>query len=83
MSTTPNEVEALLLDSLRQLQAEFEQREKRLTDQYTRSMLALEQQSKAFEERFQILTRQYNETIDLNSSIDERLRKLMPHLERL
>lgn len=83
MSTTPNEVEALLLDSLRQLKAEFEARETRLTDQYTRCMIALEQQSKAFEERFQVLTRQYNETMALNSSIDERLRKLMPHLERL
>jgi septal ring factor EnvC (AmiA/AmiB activator) len=83
MSTTPNEVEALLLDSLRQLQAEFEQREKRLTDQYAQCMKALEQQSKAFEERFQILTRQYKDTMELNSRIDERLRKLMPHLERL
>jgi hypothetical protein len=83
MNTTPNEVEALLLDSLRQLQAEFEEREKRLTDQYTRCMIALERQSKAFEERFQILTRQYDETMALNSSIDERLRKLIPYLERL
>ncbi len=83
MNTTPNEVEALLLDSLRQLQTEFEEREKRLTDQYARSMIALERQSKAFEERFQILTRQYNETMALSSSIDERLTKLIPHLERL
>ena len=83
MNTTPNEVEALLLDSLRQLQAEFEERETRLTDQYTRCMTALGQQSKALEERFQILTRQYNETIALNSRINEQLRKLMPHLERL
>jgi hypothetical protein len=83
MNTTPNEVEDLLLDSLRQLKAESEEREKRLTDQYTRCMIALEQQSKAFEERFQILTRQYNETTALSSSIDKQLAVLIPHLERL
>jgi len=76
-------VEALLLDSLRQLQAEFEQREKRLTDQYALWMTALETQSKAFEERFRILTRQYNETIELYGKIDKQLTALTPYLKRL
>jgi septal ring factor EnvC (AmiA/AmiB activator) len=76
-------VDALLLASLRQLKMEFEEREKRLTDQYTQCMTALEQQSKALENRFSILTRQYKETMALTSSIDERLALLIPHLEKL
>jgi exonuclease VII large subunit len=83
MNTTPNEVEALLLDSLRQLEAEFEQRETRLTDHYTQCMTALAQQSKALEDRFQILTRQYNETIELYGKIDKQLTALTPYLKRL
>jgi exonuclease VII large subunit len=97
MSATPNEVEALLLESLQQLKADFEEREKRLSDQYMRCMLALEQQFKASEERFQTLTEHYNATIDrcqsltercnesiaFSSNIDKRLTVLMTHMQKL
>jgi predicted ArsR family transcriptional regulator len=46
-------------------------------------MTALEQQSMVLEDRFQRLTEQYNETMEISASIDRRLKSLMSYIERL
>lgn len=53
MSTPTNELDALLMDSLQQLSAEFQQRETRLIEQYKNYIASFATQSST-------LTRQYN-----------------------
>jgi len=69
MSTPTNELDALLMGSLQQLSAEFQQREMRLTEQqrsciasFTEQSNALTQQHEAITKRLDELTQRYKDT---------------------
>jgi hypothetical protein len=57
-----NELEVLLLDSLRQLSEEFELREKRISEQYVACMTSFREQSDALRNQYDMVSRQLNDS---------------------
>jgi lantibiotic modifying enzyme len=57
-----NELEVLLLDSLRQLSEEFELREKRVSEQYAACMTSFREQSDALRNQYDMVSRQLNDS---------------------
>jgi len=88
MSTPTNELDVLLMDSLQQLSAEFQQRETRLTEQqrscidsFTEQSNALTQQHEAITKRLDELTQHYKDTQTLMQRVVKQLNALSEKLK--
>jgi hypothetical protein len=88
MSTPTNELDALLMVSLQQLSAEFQQRETRLTEQqksciasFTKQSNALSQQHEAITKRLDELTQHYKDTQALMQRVVRQLNALSEKLQ--
>jgi ABC-type transporter Mla subunit MlaD len=89
MSTPTNELDALLMDSLQQLSSEFQQREARLTAQYTSCVEsfttqsnALRQEQNALSKRLDVLTQHYVDTQELMQRLLKQLDALNKKLDQ-
>jgi len=83
MSTPTNELDALLMDSLQQLSADFQQREMRLIEQqksciesFAAQSNVLTQQNEAITQRLNELTQHYVNTQELMQRIWLRMNEL-------
>jgi ABC-type transporter Mla subunit MlaD len=87
MNTPTNELDALLMGSLRQLSAEFQQRETLLTEQqksciasFTKQSNALSEQHEAITKRLDELTQHYKDTQALMQRVMRQLNALSEKL---
>jgi ABC-type transporter Mla subunit MlaD len=88
MKTPTNELDALLMDSLQQLSAEFQQRERRLIEQqrscidsFNKQSDALTQQHEATAKRLDELTQHYKDTQTLMQRVVRQLNALSEKLK--
>jgi ABC-type transporter Mla subunit MlaD len=88
MSTPTNELDTLLMESLQQLSAEFQQRETRLTEQqkscidsFTEQSNTLTQQHDAITKRLDELTQHYKDTQALMQRVVKQLNALSEKLK--
>jgi hypothetical protein len=88
MKTPTNELDALLMGSLQQLSAEFQQRETRLAEQqksciasFTKQSNALTQQHEAITKRLDELTQHYKDTQALMQRVVRQLNALNEKLQ--
>ena len=88
MSIPTNELDALLMESLQQLSAEFQQRETRLTEQqkscidsFTEQSNTLTQQHDAITKRLDELTQHYVDTQALMQRVVKQLNALSEKLK--
>jgi ABC-type transporter Mla subunit MlaD len=88
MSQSTNELDALLMESLKQLSEEFQQRETRLAEQqkscinsFTKQSNALTQQHDEITKRLDELTRHYVSTQELMQRVVKQLNALSEKLK--
>jgi exonuclease VII large subunit len=81
MSTPTNELDALLMESLQQLSAEFQQREMRLAEQQKSCIDSFTEQHDAITKRLDELTQHYKDTQALMQRVVKQLNALSEKLK--